>query len=640
MTDDLRRAAERGAAALNSTINWIIRRRRPLIVAAHAVLFSIAYALAFGLRFDFQIPPSEYRNLAAGLPWTVVLQLTAVAFFRLYEGLWRYVGIRDVVQLVKAVTIGSAVSAAGLLLFVGSGFPRSVLILDWLLALGLGGGARICARVLLERSQIEEGGTATNGHRLKVLVAGASDLAEGLLREIARGKLPYRVLGLLDDDPRLRGRRLHGVEVKGRIDDLPVVAAETNPDLVLIASADPEVKRRVATLCRRIGVDVKAIPALHDLLQGRAFIEQLRDVRLDELLGRGSNGSGSSELYEHLSGRRVLVTGAAGSIGSELARQIAAHGPAALALLDRNESELYFTALELSERYPDLDIRGRVGDIADEPFVRRLMRDIEPEFVYHAAAYKHVPLMEGQPIEAVKNNIFGTETLARASIDAGVERFVNVSTDKAVEPVSVMGMTKRVAESVVASLAGHGTTFVSVRFGNVLGSHGSVLPLFHRQVARGGPITITDPEATRYFMLVSEAVELVLHAGRLGRDGEVYVLDMGEPIRIGDLANNLVRSAGLEPEIDVAIQIVGLRPGERLHEHAGVGADELAERSGHNHIFVVRGSEVDERELRRRLNDMRERVIAADAVGTLESLRNVVGVVLRPNFAERTAEEG
>jgi FlaA1/EpsC-like NDP-sugar epimerase len=384
------------------------------------------------------------------------------------------------------------------------------------------------------------------------------------------------------------------------------------------------------------------VPALPDLLQGRAFIEQLRDVRLDDLLGRGSNGNGAKtdELHRHLRGRRVLVTGAAGSIGCELARQIAACDPALVVLFDRNESELYFTAVELRERFPTSTIEARVGDITDEPFVRRLMSEFEPELVYHAAAYKHVPLMEAQPLEAIKNNVFGTETIATAASQAGVEQFVNVSTDKAVQPVSVMGMTKRAAECVVASLAGRGTTFVSVRFGNVLGSHGSVLPLFHRQVARGSPLTITDPDATRYFMLVSEAVELVLQAGRVGHDGDIYVLDMGEPIRIGDLAENLVRLAGLEPQIDVPIEVVGLRPGERLHEHAGIGADEEATPGEHKHILVVRGPELDQQAFHSHMNELRERAIASDAAGSLEALRSLVGATERLNAAVHVMEDG
>jgi len=451
--------------------------------------------------------------------------------------------------------------------------------------------------------------------------------------------LPYRVVGLVADDPRLRGRRLHGVSVLGRVDDLPLVAAATGADLVLIASPDPDDKQRVVDVCRRAELEVKGVPALQDLLQGRALIAQLRDVDLDTLLRRSTNGAMTEEVRRDLRNRRVLVSGAAGSIGSELARQIAACGPALLVLLDRNESDLYFNAVELGERHPEIHIEARVGDITDEPFVRRVMRRFAPEIVYHAGAYKHVPLMESQPIEAIKNNVFGTEIVALAAAEAGVRRFVNISTDKAVHPVSVMGMTKRASEWIVASLAGRGTTFVSVRFGNVLGSHGSVLPLFHQQVARGSPLTITDPDATRYFMVVSEAVDLVLQAGRIGTDGEVYVLNMGEPVRIGDLASNLIRLAGLEPEIDVPIEVVGLRPGERLHEQPGIGSDEEATPSENEHILVVRGPAPDPAEFQARLNDLRERVIAGDADGAASVLRDLVGAGEALGVATRSIDE-
>jgi FlaA1/EpsC-like NDP-sugar epimerase len=358
---------------------------------------------------------------------------------------------------------------------------------------------------------------------------------------------------------------------------------------VLIAAANGGngSRPRIAAHCRSAGVVLRTVPTMSEILQGRAGVSQLRKVDDEELLGRGRIGTDVERLEAELKGRRVLVTGAAGSIGSEIARQISVFDPEVLVLFDRAESDLYLTYVELCERFPDVKVEAVVGDILDRARINQVMADYSPELVYHAAAYKHVPLMEAHPLEGIRNNVFGTNILARAAIAHGVSEFVLISTDKAVRPVGIMGMTKRAAEFVIRSLAGHGTTFVAVRFGNVLGSNGSVLPLFQKQIASGSPVTVTDPEALRYFMLTSEAVELVLTAGALGKDGEVYVLHTGEPIRIGDLAENFIRLSGFEPEVDVPIEVTGLRPGERMVEEFWSATDEVGP-GGHEKIRVVR----------------------------------------------------
>jgi FlaA1/EpsC-like NDP-sugar epimerase len=519
----------------------------------------------------------------------LALRLSAFWIFHLYEGLWRYTSVRDVVELLKGVTLSSAAFVPAALV-LSPGFPRSVLILDWVLAIGLTGGLRIALRLLLDRRLAISGSHGgTNGSGKRAIVVGTGDVAEALLREILRGALPYRVVGLVAEDVRLRGRRMHGVPILGGPEDICSLCAELNVSEVLFASpeASPADRRAIVESCRTAQVLLKSVPAVSDLLMGRAAVGQLREVRFEELMGRAAVGTEVERLRAELKGRRVLVTGGAGSIGSELARQIASFEPEALVVLDRAESDLYFTHLELRERFPDVKIEAIVGDIGDERRVRQVMKDHAPELVYHAAAYKHVPLMETYPLEAIKNNVFGTEVVANASIDAGVREFVLISTDKAVRPVGVMGMTKRAAEMLVQTLSGEGTTFVAVRFGNVLGSNGSVLPLFQKQIAEGSPVTITDPEASRYFMLTSEAVELVLQAGALGADGEVYVLNMGEPIRIRELAENLIRLSGLEPEVEVPIHITGLRPGERLTEELLVEEHEVTP-GPHEKIYVVR----------------------------------------------------
>ena len=603
-------------------IDQTVRYRRPLIVAAHLGLFALSYVTAFALRFDFALGQDQLRLMLLTLPIVVALRAGAFGAFRLYEGLWRYVSVRDVLEMVKAVTVSSALFTLGSLFLGLRGLPRSVLLLDWVLCVGVSGGLRIAARAVLERRPSLAKEVA---EPRRALVVGAGDVAEALLREIGRGALPYTVTGLVTDDPTLRGRRLRGVSILGAVDDIPALCQRYDVSEVLIASVNGSAgdRREIALKCREAKVQLRSVPALPELLQGRAGIGQLRLVNDEELLGRTAIGTNVERLREELTGRRVLVTGAAGSIGSELARQIASFEPEVLVLFDRAESDLYVAYVELRERFGDVKIEAVVGDILDIPRVQQVMDDYSPQLVYHAAAYKHVPLMEAHPIEAIKNNVIGTEIVARAAIDAGVSEFVLISTDKAVRPVGIMGMTKRAAEFVIRSLAGRGTTFVAVRFGNVLGSNGSVLPLFQKQIASGSPVTVTDPDALRYFMLTSEAVELVLTAGALGRDGEVYVLHTGEPVRIGDLAENYIRLAGFEPEVEVPIRVTGLRPGERLREELWV-EDEMVVPGPHEKIKVVRELAFAEQGFRSSLDMLRALVDEGMKESAVQLLRSLV----------------
>jgi FlaA1/EpsC-like NDP-sugar epimerase len=610
---------------VNSTLKQIIRYRRPFVVTAHAVLFVVSFVAAFALRFDFSLPGDESTRLLVTLPWLIALRLGAFWIFHLYEGLWRYVSVKDVLELLKAVTLSSALFVLGVLLVEGHGFPRSVLVLDFILCVGLTGGLRIGTRLILERRPLLQKNGSSNGHKKRAIIVGSDDVAEALLREIGRGALPYTAVGLVDDDRAKRGRRLHGVGVLGGIDDLPAICAARQATEVLIASetASSTDRRRIVEACRVAEVEVRSVPALPDLLQGRAGVGQLHRVRGEELLGREPIGTNLDGLCKGLRGRRILVTGGAGSIGSEIARQVAGCDPEVLVLFDRAESDLYLHYVELRQRFKGVKIEAVVGDILDEARVGQVCKDYSPQLIYHAAAYKHVPLMEAHPIEGIKNNIFGTEIVAKAAIDSGTSEFVLISTDKAVRPVGVMGMTKRAAECVIRSMAGHGTTFVAVRFGNVLGSNGSVLPLFQKQIATGSPLTVTDPDALRYFMLTSEAVELVLQAGALGHDGEVYVLHTGEPIRIGDLAENLIRLSGFEPGLEVPIEITGLRPGERMREELVV-EDEDVVLGPHEKILVVREPGFDQAHFLGGLEMLRDVVDAGEEQGSVEVLRALV----------------
>jgi len=590
----------------------------------HLAVIAIAFAWAFALRFDFLIPPDMWKLMQTTLPTLILVRGLAFSWFHLYGGMWRYVGIWDVVEITKAVTLSSIVFSACVLLFVGHGFPRSVLVVDWLLCLALTAGIRMIVRLYRETVSghwSREGRTA--------LVVGAGDAGEMLVREIERSEiLDYEVVGFIDDDLALRGGRIRGIPVLGALNDIPEICRSHQIEEILIAlpSVSGERRKQILDVCRRAGVPSKTIPSLWELLDGQARIGQLQDVQPDDLLGRDVVSLDEARIRETLQEKTILVTGAAGSIGSELCRQIASFGPQEIVLFDRAESGLYFMGLELEANFPEIRIETIVGDILDAPHVDEILREHAPQVLYHAAAYKHVPLMEEQPIESIRNNLLGTETLAAAAVRRRVEKFVLISSDKAVDPVSIMGMTKNAAERLLLSMYGSTTTFTAVRFGNVLGSSGSVLPLFERQIARGGPVTVTDLEATRYFMLTSEAAQLVLQASAMGAGGDVFYLDMGKPVRIIEMARNLIRLHGFDPDRDVPVEVVGLRPGERLNEALRMAKEELMA-SDHDKVLLVRNEHFDGDAFRAAMEGLRELVDARDTEGAVHQLKRIVGVV-------------
>ncbi|MGB9880668.1 MAG: polysaccharide biosynthesis protein, partial [Anaerolineae bacterium] len=425
-------------------IERLVPYRRPVTVAIHAALVVIAYLLAFLLRFDFRLPPEQWALFLQTLPMLLLLRMAAFAWFHLYQGMWRYVSMTDILAILKAATLGSLLFIAGVLAFFGYGFPRSVLLLDWVLCLALVGGVRLALRALREANPRYR---PVGGRR--ALIVGAGDAGEMLLREIERSvTLNYQVVGLVDDDPQKQGARIHGIQVVGTVERLPDLCRSLQAQEILIAipSATPEQKRRIIEHCQRSGLPFKTIPALGDLLQGRARIGQLQEVRPEDLLGREAIRLDLDRLRQELHGKRILVTGAGGSIGSELCRQLAAFEPERLILFDRAESSLYFLELELRRAHPALQVIPEVGDILDRARVEEVIGAHAPDLLYHAAAYKHVPLMEAHPLEAIRNNVFGTEIVAEAARKGGVKKFVFISTDKAVNPSSVMGATKRVCE--------------------------------------------------------------------------------------------------------------------------------------------------------------------------------------------------
>jgi FlaA1/EpsC-like NDP-sugar epimerase len=546
-------------------VAMIFRHRTVLLIAIHLGLVILSYTLAFLLRFEFYIPDMYTGTFAVTLPVLLALRLLAFAHFRLYRGWWRYVGMRDLFALLQAVAISSLLFVT-YLLFTGyaRGFPRSVLVLDAILTIGLIGGARFGLRAVRETRR-----PRVAPRMRRVLIIGAGDAGELLLREMNNNpRLGYMPVGFVDDDARKIGFHIHGVSVLGATSNLLTVLATHPADEIIIAipSASAEQIQGIVNRCLESRLPFKILPAIA-ALSGQVHMSQVRPVKVEDLLGREPVDLDTSQIRSDIAGRRVLITGAGGSIGAELARQVAGYGPATIALLERGENALYLIEQELHRKHPQVDVRGLLCDVRDIDDVRNCFREARPEIEYHAAAFKHVPMMEYHLAHAVHNNVFGTHNVAQLAAERGA-KFVLISTDKAVAPSNIMGATKRLAEKLVLSLNSRGTShFVAVRFGNVLGSNGSVVPLFTEQIADGGPVTVTHPEATRYFMTIPEAVQLVLQASVLEEArNSIVMLEMGEPMKIVDLARNLIRLSGFEPDVDIPIVFTGLRPGEKVHE--------------------------------------------------------------------------
>ena len=515
------------------------------------------------LRFDDPFP-ADFPHLSQWLLIDILLTPVVFFFTGLYRSAWRYASITDLKVIFTAVAARTIILLS-VFLFLGydRGIPRSVIIMDAILLLGLVGGVRLLTRMRREFRQQK-----SLRNKTPVLIIGAGDAGEIILRELRNNRtLPYNPVGFIDDDASKWGHRIHGVPVLGGTSDIPRIAPRRriSDAIIAIPSASGTQLTSIYKACKEAGIRSKTVPPVSQLFEGRLSLSQIRNVELEDLLGRDTVNVEMEMIRANLTGKRVLITGGAGSIGRELARQVAEFGPERLVVLDRAENSMYFTELELRKRFPGVEIDCVVGDILDRARLGEVMEACAPHIVFHAAAYKHVPMMEANAVEAFKNNVFGTRNVAEKAAELGADRFVLISTDKAVNPASIMGGTKRLAELVLQEIPSR-TRFISVRFGNVLGSDGSVIPLFKKQIAEGGPVTVTHPEVTRYFMTISEAVQLVLQAGSMGSGGEVFLLDMGQPIKIVDLARNLIELSGFRPDEDIEIVFTGLRPGEKLHE--------------------------------------------------------------------------
>ena len=600
--------------------------------ALHLLLIVVGYRLAYELRFDFATPGEEAELFWISLPLLVLIRLTAYAQAGVFRAYWLHFGLQDLLTLALAVTVSSICFVTSLYLAnLFPGVPRSVLLVEWASAIFFAGGIPFIARSLREGPVPF---VTPLGRR--TIVVGAGERAEQLLREARRAVgHTLNVVGLVDLDGAHQGRTIRGVRVFGTVDDLPALTERLHAEFAIIAlepgsSSD---MRRVVDQCIAAGLQFKTLPSLDELLDGSAAVNQLRNVRIEDLLGRPPVNLDLSPVRADLRNRVILLTGAAGSIGSELARQIAPFGPARLILLDQSESDLYFVHLELSETHPGLELVPVICDITNQTRLAQVYAQHRPEYVIHAAAYKHVPLMETNVLEAVRNNVLGTLLVATNAVRYGAVKLLLVSTDKAIKPSSVMGATKRVAERIIFGLPNlhrAGTDFRAVRFGNVLASKGSVIPLFERQLAAGGPITVTDPLVQRYFMTIPEAAQLVLQAGSLGETaGAIAMLEMGEPVRILELAEKLIRFSGRVPGKDIKIVFTGLRPGEKLTEEQ-ISALEATVPTSTEKIRISQTTESAGPELVQKLSRLFASLDAGDQEGLLTTLCELVPECVPP----------
>ncbi len=574
-----------------------VNRHRVWQLVADAGLIALAWYLAFELRFDQGVPRYYDTLFRRTILIVVAIKLVVFVLFGFYERWWRYVSIRDMWSAVRGVTAASLVASLTVYFISPVAqvrLPRSVAIMDWLLLLGLIAGTRLLARSVIERP-----GTGLVARGKEVLIIGAGDAGQLVIREMQRNRqLGYTPIGLLDDDPRKKNLRVHGVRVLGTSEELAHILRDNRPDEVLIAipSASGEVRQRIVTVTREGNVPVKTLPGLYELISGESDLAtQIRPVQVEDVLGREPVEVDLETSAAYLMDQTVVVTGAGGSIGSELCRQIARVGPQRLILVDQGETALFEIERELVDERGFSATVPVLADCNSRTKMHQVFDRYRPGVVFHAAAYKHVPLMEANPLESVRNNALATRVVAEAAVEFGAERFVLVSTDKAVNPKTVMGQSKALCEWIIEAYGARediATRFVAVRFGNVLGSSGSVIPIFRRQIAKGGPVTVTHPEMTRYFMTIPEAGSLVIQAGAIGGRGDVFVLDMGEPVRILDLAMQMIRLSGKDPERDIIVEVVGTRPGEKLHEELW-GEGEAAVPTSHPKIMRVSGPIVD-----------------------------------------------
>ena len=571
----------------------IKHRNKIIFFSTDVVIVSLSILLAFLLRFDFIIPDDTISIIPKYLPIVIASKIFSFVIFGLYKGMWRYTSLSDLINIIKASSLGSLISLSILALLFGlSGFPRSVIFIDFIFcSIGLC-SARTSVRIYYNNfnaNQIFQNSKTAQKIKKRIIIIGAGNSSEKIIREIRDNHdLKYKVVGFLDDDEIKTGATIHGIPILGTIDQVVDLRIPFDEIIICIPSATSDEMRRIIAICKTTDVPYRTVPTFSELIDGKVSIKSVREVSIIDLLGRKEIQLNRSLISNYLYGKKVLVTGAGGSIGSELVRQCLTFDPDLLIMLDQSEHNLFNIEREAQKSLHPVSFQTILGDIRDKALLERVFSSFRPDVVFHAAAYKHVPMQEDHPWEAVKTNIQGTLNLIHLAEDYEVNRFVLVSTDKAVNPSNTMGATKRVAEKLIKSKSVDSRVkFMAVRFGNVIGSSGSVIPTFQNQIQNGGPITITDPKMERYFMSISESAQLILQAGSMGKGGEIFVLDMGTPVNIKEIAYELIRLNGLEPEKDIFVEYIGARPGEKLFEELRTDEESIVNTS-HEKIFMMK----------------------------------------------------
>ncbi len=594
----------------------LIRDKLKLLLI-DAIILAVMPLVALLLRFEGTVPAAEFDTFRACLPWMVLISLGIFYFYGMYHRIWHYARIRDLIAIIGAITLSQAIVFL-VISMAAISVPRSVIILTWLLTICAVGASRLAYKVNLDLV------TESQGDRKNLLIVGAGDAGAMLVRELEQKMTAsICIVGFVDDDVKKQKGRLAGFPILGTISEIPKVVQEHKIDKIVIAipSADGDTIRHIAMQCRKTGAKVRIMPGIYEMVTDEIGMGEMREIRLEDLLRRDPIHLDFAKITNYIAGKTVLITGAGGSIGSEISRQISRVGAKEIILLGRGENSIYEIHQELKRKFPEQTYHTVIANITDKDRMARIFKRFHPEVVFHAAAHKHVPLMEIQPDEAVKNNVFGTRNVAELADENHAEIFVLISTDKAVNPTSVMGATKRTAELVLQEINQHSATkFVTVRFGNVLGSRGSVVPLFEKQIAAGGPVTVTHKEMTRFFMTIPEAVQLVLQAGSQAEGGEVFLFDMGKPVKIKDMAEDLIRLHGLIPGEDIQIIYTGLRPGEKLYEEL-LTNEEGTTSTKHKKIFRAQIQPLDESDLEQSLKTLQE---TTDKQVILQTLKHMI----------------
>lgn len=597
------------------------------LILIDAIILSVVPIIALLLRFEGIIPVQEFQIFRTCLPWMVLISLAIFYFYGMYHRIWHYARIRDLIAIIGAATLSQAAIFI-VTVMADIPVPRSVIILTWFLSIGAIGASRLMFKVNLDLV------TESKGNKDNLLIVGAGDAGAMLVRELEQNAAATtNIIGFVDDDEKKRNGRLAGFPILGNVNELPQVVKTNKVDEIVIAipSADGDTIRHVDSQCRKTGAKVRIMPGIYEMVNDDISMGKMREIRLEDLLRREPIHLDFARITNYIAGKTVLITGAGGSIGSEISRQISRVGAKEIILLGRGENSIYEIHQELKRKFPDQTYHTVIANITDKERMARIFQRFQPQVVFHAAAHKHVPLMEIQPDEAIRNNVFGTKNVAELASANHAEIFVLISTDKAVNPTSVMGATKRTAELVLQKINQHSSTkFVTVRFGNVLGSRGSVVPLFERQIAAGGPITVTHKDMTRFFMTIPEAVQLVLQAGSQAEGGEVFLFDMGKPVKINDMAEDLIQLHGLTPGEDIQITYTGLRPGEKLYEEL-LTSEEGTTSTKHKKIFKARIQPLDEADLKQSLQTLQK---TTDKQIILQTLKHMI-----PTYKSKQLEQ-